>query len=158
MKKRSKQNLINIKKYVEYALENGRKLTKCKKFELLSDLVLDKSGAYPMVIATDQNGKKVKIGATFIKLYYEELYNKIYLYKSPTFSSMQVTESLDFYSSEGKFTHLEPGDYILIDNHHKISGISKAEYKDNFITASTYTRRTKKVGAKYKADTDVPVL
>lgn len=133
---------INIRKYIEYLENKNIKLKKYKKIEELTVLEIDKSGAYPVAICKNHVGKTVKIGVTFLKLYYSQTKNNTFVLENrEIFKAIPAYEEMTFVSSSGLTTHLNAGDYIVIDSKNRIFGETKEDFNDNYVLSYKYSKK-----------------
>lgn len=132
---------IDMKAYIENLLSRNVKLKKYKKFEELTIVNIDKTGAYPIAICKNQAGKLVKIGVTFLKLYYLKTKNDTFVLESKeNFRAMPVHQKITFVSSEGQTFRLKPGDYIVIDAKNNFFGETKENFEENYISPYKYAK------------------
>ena len=134
-------NKINVRAYIEYLESKKFKLKRYKRIEELTVLKIDKTGAYPVAICKNQAGKSVKIGVTFLKLYYSKTKSGKYVLENrEVFRAIPVREEMSFASSTGQTFHLKPNDYIVIDSKDKIFGETKENFEENYILAYKYSK------------------
>lgn len=132
---------INVRAYIEYLENKNFKLRKYKKIEELTVLKIDKTGSYPVAICRNQAGKSVKIGVTFLKLYYSKTKSDKYVLENKeVYRAIPAHEEMSFVSTEGQTFHLKPDDYIVIDSKNRIFGETKEDFEDNYVLAYKYSK------------------
>lgn len=132
---------IDVRTYIENLLNKNFKLRKYKKIEELTVLEIDKSGAYPVAICKNQNGKTVKIGVTFLKLYYTQTKDDSFVLENREhFRAIQAHENMSFIGSSGETFNLKAEDYIVIDSKNRIFGETKADFEESYVPVRKYSK------------------